>query len=215
MLPNGSREITYFYGPKVISREVTQFDADGKAVADKSFRSDGELSSEELTLPNSDDETKIYDESGKLISDERTRVSENKSRFDRWSYDSEGHLVWNLAINSDGEVLSDWYRIGYKPKVSASDSLGVCRPRLCVDYKFDDKGSGRLEKIVQHTEGNGNLQPDSEEHYNFDGILDEKVEIKYVRDGYGNWTSRSVFVWNPDSNIMVEVERDKRTIKYY
>lgn len=157
----------------------------------------------------------MYDDNGNVISDERTRLSDDKNRFDRWSYDSEGHLVWNVALSSDGELLAYWYDIGFKPKVSSSDSLGVYRPGLVVDYKFDDQGSGRMEKTVEHTEGEGNLQPDSEEHYNFDGILDERAEIKYTRDEHGNWTSRSVFVWDPDSNQMVEIERDTRTIEYY
>jgi hypothetical protein len=39
--------------------------------------------------------------------------------------------------------------------------------------------------------------------------------IKYTRDGHGNWTSRSVSVWDPATNLMVEIERDTRTIEYY
>jgi hypothetical protein len=72
-----------------------------------------------------------------------------------------------------------------------------------------------MEKRVEHTSGEGNPQLDGEEHYNFDGILDEKAEIKYTRDDRGNWTSRSVFVWDATSNQMIEVERDTRTIEYY
>ena len=145
----------------------------------------------------------------------QTRESDDKTRFDRWSYDSEGQLVWHLALNSDGEVLSYWYKAGYKPKLSSSDSLGVCRRGLCVSYKFDEQGSGRMEKSVQHTSGEGNLEPDSEEHYNLNGVLDEKAEIKYARDAHGNWTSQTVFVWDATSNRMIEVERDARTIDYY
>lgn len=215
ILPDGSREVTYFQGSKVLSREVTQFDEKGAATASKVYRTDGKLSSEDLTLPNGDDEWKIYDDNGHVILDIQTRVSQDKTRFDRWSYDQEGRLAWHLALNSDGELLSDWYYIGYKPNQSDSDSLGVCRPRLCVSYKFDDEGSGRMEKIVQHTPGEGNLEPDSEEHYSFDDVLDERVEIKYVRDDQGNWTARSVFVWDATSNQMIEIERDTRTIEYY
>lgn len=215
ILPDGSREVTYFQGSKVLSREDTQFDEKGAAIASKVYRSDGKLSSEDLKLPNGDDEWKIYDDNGLVTLDWQTRESPDKTRFDRWSYDAEGRLVWHLALNRDGELLSDWYHTGYKPNQSASDSLGVCRPRLCVSYKFDDEGSGRMDKIVQHTPGEGNLEPDSEEHYNFDGVLDERVEIKYVRDDQGNWTARSVFVWDATSNQMIEIERDTRTIEYY
>ena len=99
--------------------------------------------------------------------------------------------------------------------LSSSGSLGICRPRLCVSYKFDEQGSGKMDKLVQHTSGEGNLEPDSQEYYNFDGILEEKAEIKYSRDSHGNWTSRSVFAWNSTSNQMIEIERDSRTIEYY
>jgi hypothetical protein len=214
-LPDGSREVTYIQDSKVATREVTRFDETGRSVDVKSYGSNGKLSSEELRLPNGDDEWKIYDDNGVVVSDQRTRNSEDENRIDRWFYDSEGHLMWNLAISGDGDLLSDWYNIGFKPKLSSSDSLGTCRPRLCVDYTFDKEGSGRLEKVVQHTQGKGNQEPDSEEHYNLDGVLDERAEIKYTRDEHGNWTSRSVFVWDPSSNLMVEIERDTRTIEYY
>jgi hypothetical protein len=215
ILPDGSREVTYFRDSKVETREVTLFDEKGTSVGSRVYSSDGKLTSEELRLPNGDDEWKIYDDSGVVVSDERTRTSDEQNRIDRWFYDSEGHLMWNLAISSDGDLLSHWYNMGFKPKLSSSDSLGSCRHGLCVDYKFDEEGSGRLEKIVQHSQGEGNLEPDSEEHYNLDGVLDEKAVVKYTRDGHGNWTSRSVSVWDPASNLMVEIERDTRTIEYY
>lgn len=215
MLSDGSREVTYFRDSKAVSREVTQFGDKGEVVAFRAYRSDGTLSSEDLTLPGGAEESKIYDDSGVVLSDMRTMGSDDKKRIDRWSFDSNGQLVWSLAISSDGDLLSYWYDVGFKPKLSSSDSLGICRPGLCVDYKFDEEGSGRLEKVVQHTHGQGNIEPDSEEHFNFDDIMDERAEIKYARDAHGNWTSRSVFVWDPDSNQMIEIERDTRTIEYY
>jgi len=199
----------------VDNREVTRFDEKGSAVGSASYDKNGRLTSENSTLPNGNDEWKIYDENGRIVLNQQTRESGDKTRFDRWSYDSEGLLVWHVALNSDGEVLSYWYKVGYKPKVSSSDSLGICRRGLWVSYKFDEQGSGRMEKTVQHTSGEGNLEPDSEEHYNLNGVLDEKAEIKYVRDAHGNWTSRTVFVWDATSNSMIEVERDTRTIDYY
>ena len=214
VLADGSHEVTYSNGPKVDSREVTRFDETGSAVASRNYDGNGRVTSEHSTLVNGDDDWKIYDENGHLLLDQQTRASDDKTRFDRWSYDSEGQLVWHLALNSDGEVLSYWYKAGYKPKLSSSDSLGVCRIGLCVSYKFDEQGSGRMERTLQHTSREGNLEPDSEEHYNFDGVLDEKAEIEYTRDARGNWISRSVFVWDASSNRMIEVERDTRTIEY-
>ena len=197
------------------NREATRFDEKGNAVSSHNYDNSGRLTSEESTLPNGDDEWKIYDENGHIVQNCQTRESNDKTRFDRWSYDSEGQLVWHLALNSDGELLSYWYKAGYKPMVSSSGSLGICGGALCVEYKFDEQGSGRMEKTVQHTSREGNLEPDSEEHYNLEGVMDEKAEIKYARDAHGNWTSRTVFVWDATSNSMIEVERDTRAIDYY
>jgi hypothetical protein len=214
VLTDGSHEVTYFNGPKVEGREVTRFDEKGNAVASRNYDGNGRLTSENATLLNGDDGWKIYDGNEHLVLDQQTHVSDDKTRFDRWSSDSEGQLVWHLALNNDGEVLSYWYKAGYKPTLSSSDSLGVCRIGLCVSCKFDEQGSGRMERTLQHTSGEGNLEPDSEEHYNFDDVLDEKAEIKYTRDAHGNWTSRSVFVWDARSNRMIEIEQDTRTIEY-
>jgi hypothetical protein len=214
-LPDGSREVTYRTGSKMDNREVTHFDEKGNAVSSRNYDNSGRLTSEDSTLPNGDDEWKIYDEKGKIVQNCQTRESNDKTRFDRWSYDSEGQLVWHLALNGDGELLTYWYKIGHKPILSSSGSLGTCRRGLCVDYKFDEQGSGRMEKTVQHTSGEGNLEPDSEEHYNLEGVMDEKTEIKYARDSHGNWNSRTVFFWDATSNRMIEVERDTRAIDYY
>src|SRR3984957_1027504 len=215
-LPDGTREVTYLRGSKVDNREVTRFDEKGNAIGSRNYDHSGRLTSEDSTLPDGDDEWKIYDENGHTVQNYQTRESNDKTRFDRWSHDSEGQLVWHLALNGDGELLSYWYKVGYKPMVSSSDSLGICRRKaLCVEYKFDEQGSGRMEETVQHTSGEGNLEPDSEEHYNLEGVMEEKTEIKYARDAQGNWTSRTVFVWDATSNRMIDVEQDTRAIDYY
>lgn len=217
-LSDGTRELSYFYDSKMVNRQVTLLDEQRRAVAFHNYDGSGRLTSEEATQFSSDSETRnfrVYDEGGQAALNERTQESEDKTRFDRWSYDSKGDLVWHLALDGNGDLLSYWYKVGYKPKQSSSGSLGICRPRLCVSYKFDEEGSGRMEKLVQHTSGEGNLEPDSEEDYSLDGFLDEKVEMKYARDSHGNWTSRSVFVWAAASNQMIEIERDSRTIDYY
>lgn len=214
-LPDGSREVTHLRDSSLDDREVTRFDEKGNVAGSRHYDKNGKLTSETSTLLNGDDEFKIYDENGRTVLDHQTRGSDDKARFDRWSYDSEGHLVWHLALNSDGELLSYWYKVGYKSNVSSSDSLGICGKGLCVSYKFDEQGSGLLEKWVKHIPGKCCLEPDNEQHYNLNGVLDEKVEIKYARDAHGNWTSRAVYVWDSPSNRLVEVERDMRTIDYY
>jgi len=59
------------------------------------------------------------------------------------------------------------------------------------------------------------LSPNVEEHYDFDGTLDEKEEIQYVRDDLGNWTLRFAFIWDAASNRMVQVEQGARATEHY
>lgn len=215
-LANGSREVTYYTDSKIQSREITRFDDEDRVVAFRIYDGEGRLTSDEETVfePETEMTTwKLYDQSGRIISHEQTRVPNDHARFDRWNYEPDGKLAWHVSLNEYGELLTFWYAPGFQPKVSSSDSLGICRPKLCVSYKFDERG--HLEKHIQHTSGEGNLEPNSEEHYNAEGQLDERVDIKYTRDDYGNWTSRSLFVWDPASNQVVEVERDLRKIEYY
>jgi hypothetical protein len=118
ILPDGSREVTYFQGSKVVGREVTQADEKGKSLGFRAYGSNGKLTSEELRLPNGDEEWKIYDDSGVVVSDQRTRNSGDQNRIDRWFYDSEGYPIWNLAISSDGDLLSPTHSIETHPPES-------------------------------------------------------------------------------------------------
>ena len=68
---------------------------------------------------------------------------------------------------------------------------------------------------MQHTRAENYIEPDREEHYDAAGNMDEKIEISYMHDAYGNWISRSILVWDAASNQMIEVERDSRKIDYY
>ena len=215
---NGVREVTYYQDSKIQSREITHLDEKGRVVAFRSCDAQGRLQSEQSSVFDEESETDrwiIYNQEERIASDMKTRMGSD--RFERWEYDPQGQLAWHLALDEDGDLLSQWYSPGYKPKLASSDSLGICHPKLCVSYKFDEKGTGRLEKTVQHTHdpAGGNLEPDSEEHYDLSGAMDEKIEIKYIYDSHGNWTSRSEFVWDSSTNGMVEVERDTRKLEYY
>jgi hypothetical protein len=216
LLPDGSREVTYYANAEVTNRDLSRFDEKGRVVGFRSYDGKGNLTSEQSTVFSDAGEVntwKLYDHEGRIAVQARTESRDDPSRIDRWQYDGEGRLGWHVAVNGSGELLTHWYKPGYQPKLSSSDSLGICRPGECVSYKFDEEG--RLQKTVKHSGGKAYAEPDSEEHYNAAGDMDEKVEIQYTRDVHGNWTSRSVFIWDAVSNQMTEVERDSRKIEYY
>ena len=45
--------------------------------------------------------------------------------------------------------------------------------------------------------------------------FESAIPADVTRVAHGNWTSRTVFVWDPSSNRMIDVERDTRTIDYF
>lgn len=217
-LADGRRQRTYYRDSHIEHRSVSRLNEHGIPASSIHYHSEGRIASENTRQSTGEGESttwKLYDGNGHVLLNWRTLEADDESRIDRWAYGPEGRLVWHLAISAEGEVLSSWYELGYKPTHSGFDSLSTCGPRLCVSYKFDEQGSGRLEKTVQHLLREDYFELGSEEHFDFDGRLDEKVQINYERDGHGNWTSRTVSVWNPVPNQTIEVQRDSRTIQYY
>jgi hypothetical protein len=87
-LPDESQQVTYLRDSKVDNCDVTRFDEKDKAVGSSSYDRNGRLKSEDSTLLNGDHEWKIYDENGGIPLREQTHESDDKARFDRWSYDS-------------------------------------------------------------------------------------------------------------------------------
>jgi hypothetical protein len=223
-MPDGGRERVFvqhsYTGDSFYeTREEIRFDSQGREVSTHEYVKGKLYLQKEITYGDDGDsemtDWKIYDEKDGLVIHLKTLISEYQTRFDRWAYDPEGLPAWHIALNDKGELLYHWYRTGYKPLRGSSDSLGIFGPELGAWYRFDDQGSGQLEKTVHHRSRGSNPVPYREEHYGFDGQLDEKIEIKYIRDRHGNWTSRTMLILDRTSNQMIEVERDTRVIEYY
>lgn len=217
-LSDGRRETLFYRNDRVEFRSVLRLDDHGALISVRNYNSEGRLVSEQSVMRDSEGATtteKSYEGDPHTAVTLQTRISDDQKRFDRWWYNAQGHLLRHLALDGEGEVLSSWFDTGQEQKVSRFETWGICRPHRCVSYTFDENGTGRLAKTVEHIPGPGNREPENGEHYNSDGFLNEKIEIKYQRDASGNWISRSVLIWTPESNQVIEVERDTRTIQYY
>jgi len=213
VLPDGSHQITSYLDSKLLSTKIALYDSAGREVSYRFYDDKGKLVSEGSVRCGAGTEvdvSKMY-EKGSLVS--HTETWATASTIERREFAADGHVLWYLQLDDDGELISSWYKVGYKPRMGSQASLGIMRPDIWVIYKFDEQGSGRLEKTVIHMQENS--KPHTEEHYGFDGLVDEKCKINVVFDAYGNWTSRSVFVWEAKTNQMVETEEDTRKIEYY
>ena len=186
----------------------------GWTIRSESFYEDGRLSNETdyaFLDPIAFHESKSYAPDGTWQFHWKTRSDDPIDRLDFWQYDSSGRAVLTFtAIH--GELISKWQDPQWKqfsPPVVWTHNF-----HFSVTFGFSETGD--LSRTVEHHEGREQAtEPDDALLFDGNGSLLEKIVYKYARDGHGNWTSRSVMVWDKGTNSMVEVQRDSRTLTYY
>ena len=208
------KETKRYRNGKLESHEIETYYELGWSLRSESFYEDGSLSSEtDYTFldPIASQESKSYSQDGKVALHWASRSDDPIDRQDFWQYDSSGRIVLTFtAINK--EVISKWR----DPQWNQS-SPPVILTRLShftATVVFSE--TGELRRTVQHHEGRVQAaEPDDALVFDGNGALLDKILYEYTRDGHRNWTSRSVLVWDKQTNSMVEVERDTRTLTYY
>jgi len=208
------KETKRYRNGKLESHEVETYFELGWSLHSESFYEDGKLSSETdytFLAPIAFQESKLYTQDGKVALHWSSRTDDPIDRQDFWQYDPSGRTVMTFtAINQ--EVISKWRDPQWK-----QSSLPVILTRLShftTTVSFSE--TGELSRTVQHHEGRARAtEPDDTQVFDGNGALLDKIVYKYTRDGHGNWTSRSVSVWDKQTNSMVEVQRDSRTLTYY
>jgi hypothetical protein len=209
-----SREQLIFNGPDLAASSIEHYDDQHRLILSQNYDARGLIQSEETVQyegSTSISDYKNYESSGEVRSHWIDRVDQEEERFERSEYDPAGHMVSTIT-QVKGELADHWRDPNWhKPSTSA----GLCEHfKKTVSFRF--AADGALEKQVQHHDGRyGNVEPDDTEQFDSSGNLLEKIEFKYERDGHGNWTTRSVLIWDRKSNRLIEVERDIRTLTYY
>jgi hypothetical protein len=208
------KETKRYRNGKLESHEVETYYELGWSLHSESFYEDGRLSSEtDYTFldPLAFYESKTYAQDGTVALHWSSRSDDPIDRLDFWQYDPSGRIVLTLtAINQ--EVISKWRDPQWN---QSSPVLLLTRfSHFTTTLVFSERGE--VSRTVQHHEGRKRpTEPDDALAFNGNGTLLDKIEYKYTRDGHANWTSRSVLVWDKQTNSMVEVQRDTRTLTYY
>jgi hypothetical protein len=208
------KETKRYRNGKLESHEVEIYDELGWSIHSESFYENGQLSSEtDYTFldPLAFQESKSYGQDGTVQFHWAIRSDEPIDRLDFWQYDPNGRTVLTFtAINQ--EVVSKWQDPQWKQSSPAISRTRVSH--FSTTFVFSE--TGELSRTVEHHEGRVRAtEPDDALVFDGNGALLDKIVYKYTRDGHGNWTSRSVLVWDKQTNSMVEVERDTRTLTYY
>jgi hypothetical protein len=209
-----SSEQLIFNGPDLLASTIGHYDDQHRLILSKSYDASGLIRSEQSVQYEGSvgiSDYKVYEPSGEIEIHWIDRLDQEEQSFERSEYDPSGHMV-SMITQVKGELTAHWRDPSWhKP----STDMGLCEHfKKTVSYRFG--ADGELEKQVQHHDGRyGNVEPDDAEQLDYTGNLLEKIEFKYERDARGNWTSRSVVIWDKQSIRLVEVERDTRTLTYY
>ena len=208
------RETTTFHNSQLFSHEIQNFNEGGWDDTTEIFDDEGHRTGETTTTylpPVTFAESRFYTPDGQLQDHWEYRNNDKANRIDFFLYDSSDHLVATYtAVGED--LVSQWHDPQWKGGGPTNDWNH--RLHSSVIFSFDEHAE--LYRTVEHHEGReGSIDPDDALMYDSNGNLLEKILYKYVRDGHGNWTSRSVLLWDAKTNSMVEVRRDARTLTYY
>lgn len=208
------KETKRYRNGKLESREIETYDELGWSIHSESFYEDGRLSSEtDYTFldPIAFQESKSYASDGTVQLHWASRSDDPIDRLDFWQYDSSGRTVVTFTV-VNAEFVSTWR----DPKWNQSGPAVVRTRLLHFSTTFGFSETGKFSRTVEHHEGREwATEPDDASFFDGNGALLDKIVYRYTRDGHGNWTSRSVLVWDRQTNSMVEVERDSRTLTYY
>jgi len=113
----------------------------------------------------------------------------------------------------DRTVLSYWQRPGdqrtYGSDVCFGDDDGT--ERDCRQYNSDGTYSTTHYEFTDKTKRN----PVKAVLSDPDGQRLMEADYEYALDGFGNWRSRTVWVWMRESGERRLLEKDSRTLTYY
>jgi hypothetical protein len=221
-LPDGALETRHYSDGQLQIRTVARHDAEGRVIESSTYDSGNQL----INFA-----TWRYDEAGRtqdwLVNGPKNALNihltdryEGEEALVRSGLDPIGKVVWTLSTNN-GELTSSWI------DPSCSSSQGVT-PAYChgsigwtdtekgvtTEYRIGDDGE-LLKTIQDHFGRPGNSEPDTVELYDGNGKLLEKLAYQYDRDSNGNWTRRTVSVWDAVANNFAPLAVDERQLTYY
>lgn len=208
------RSETYDNG-KLTSAATFDYDSQGNMIESATYKGDGTLESRTWSRfdARGNEIEQASEGPGDLYSDvimtytERTGELASFTRLNR-----DGSL--RLSFTTDGRtVLSYWQQPGDQRTYGSDVCLG------------DDEGT---ERDCRQYNSDGSY---ASTHYEFAGMSKRnpvkvvlrdpdqqrlmEADYEYAFDEYGNWTSRTVWVWTRKSGERRLLEKDARTLTYY
>lgn len=221
--PDGSliEEFTYQH-EKLLSHHVEERDSATGLTEDKMYDANGNItshSSERHDKHGRAVEWIVFDHD-RLVLHQRdiydeTSDSDDGSALISRSWLDENDFQFREITLHEGQATSWWQRADCGKLCDQTDGVGLDFSfDYSIDYEFQSDGS--LLTTIEHHKGRyGNIDNDDAELLDQYGNIVEKIAYRYVRDEVGNWTERTVSIFDSSTGQMLDVRRDNRDLTYY
>jgi hypothetical protein len=207
---------------KLFSHHVQERDSTTGSTEDTTYDADGSVmsySSERVDKRGRVVESIVFDH-GRLVLhqcdsyDETSAGDDGSALISRAWLDKNGLLFREITLRN-GEATSSWQRPDCDELCGQNDGVGLNFSfDRSISWEFQSDGS--LLTTIQHHKGRyGNIDNDDAEVLNQDGEVLERIAYRYGRDQFGNWTERTVSIFDPATRQMVDVRLDERDLTYY
>ena len=213
--PSGKTEQNVYTGGKLRYRTTYAYDQYGNRTEMRSFDAAGGSQGYSLTA---------FTQDGTLLKGS-TYAKDNTLSYEQ-TYDPETEIERFTTYDEFGKVKLTWTTA--KGKMISFWEPGDASPRNFGEHFTEPEGAGNIADYACHSDLNCELShvhyeyldgdkhtPVSAEWRDAEGNLKLAAYFEYNVDAYHNWTTRRVWVWNPDLSQRTLSQTDARAITYW
>jgi hypothetical protein len=211
----GKTEQNIYTAGKLRYRTTYAYDQYGNTTETRSFDRAG--GSQGYTLA-------AFTQNGTLLKGS-TYTKDNKLSYEQ-TYDPDTGIEDFTAYDEFGKVNLTWTVA--KGKVISFWEPGDSLPKNFGEHFTEPEGAGNVDDYACHSDLHCDLShvhyeyldgdmhtPLSAEWRDAEGNLKLATYFEYDLDAYHNWTTRKVWVWNPDLGVRTLSQTDARIITYW
>ena len=210
----GPLETKTFLGDKLRYTEVVEYDERGNPVRSRFYRGSDDLiwrTEAVFDKNNCQIEMTRFGAKGQILEHTKERFDDKGNLVESDELDSQNRIVSTMVFK--GDVLVSWrmdtaYRAS-KGITEIEENIGP--------NSYELKEDGTVVTFVHHNSAGISWGYDDQavEALDQKGKILQKVTFQYKRDSDGNWTHRTVSVFDSNTGSMVPIQEGIRQIMYY
>lgn len=207
---NGGHEFKWLRDGVQVQRIESEADGNGRITARTYDKDDHLIGQRQAQYSNHTYTTVMRDATGKIAHTTVRRTDNDRQTVEASQYDGSGRLISTMLF-SQGQLTSFWQ----DPACKCRNFAGFNSPQgATVLYRTEPDGH-LFKDVKNHFGRRTSNELDDEELYDETGHLLERINYDYKRDARGNWTKRTVSIFDSATNSMVPVQEDLRELTYY